>query len=87
MSVKFTEKSAEKSRTERSRHFDRIAKPLSGRTTYDVESTYTIKTGASLIPDLNVIVERMRKMPDDRFIYLNYMLPKTSEYFTPYSLK
>uniref|UniRef100_A0A1B0FG22 AAA+ ATPase domain-containing protein n=1 Tax=Glossina morsitans morsitans TaxID=37546 RepID=A0A1B0FG22_GLOMM len=87
MSVKFTEKGAEKSRTERSRHFDRIAKPLSGRTTYDVESTYTIKTGASLIPDLNVIVERMRNMPDDRFIYLNYMLPKTSEYFTPYSLK
>lgn len=46
-----------------------------------------IKTGASLIPDLNLLVERMRSMPDDRFIYLTYMLPKTSEYFTPYSLQ
>uniref|UniRef100_A0A1B0A5H7 Uncharacterized protein n=1 Tax=Glossina pallidipes TaxID=7398 RepID=A0A1B0A5H7_GLOPL len=87
MSVKFTEKGAEKIRIERSRHFERSVKQLSGRTLYDLESTYTIKTGASLIPDLNVIVERMRNMPDDRFIYLNYMLPKTSEYFTPYSLK
>lgn len=50
-------------------------------------SSSSIKTGASLIPDLNVIVERMRNMPDDRFIYLGYMLPKSSEYFTPYSLK
>lgn len=45
------------------------------------------KTGASLIPDLNILVERMRQMTDDRFIYMAYMLPKTSEYFTPYSLK
>ncbi|XP_073833430.1 dynein heavy chain at 16F isoform X2 [Musca autumnalis] len=46
-----------------------------------------IKTGASLIPDLNILVERMRSQKDDSFIYLTYMLPKTSEYFTPYSLK
>lgn len=50
-------------------------------------TTGSIKTGASLIPDLNVTIERMRNMPDDRFIYLTYMLPKTSEYFTPYSLQ
>lgn len=50
-------------------------------------SLISLKTGASLIPDLNIIIERMRNMPDDRFIYLTYMLPKTSEYFTPYSLQ
>uniref|UniRef100_A0A1I8P355 AAA+ ATPase domain-containing protein n=1 Tax=Stomoxys calcitrans TaxID=35570 RepID=A0A1I8P355_STOCA len=44
------------------------------------------KPRTQLIPDLNVLVERMRAMQDDRFIYLSYMLPKTSEYFTPYSL-
>lgn len=52
-----------------------------------MRSSGVFKTGASLIPDLNVLVERMRQMPDDRFIYMAYMLPKTSEYFTPYSLK
>uniref|UniRef100_A0A1A9V6M7 AAA+ ATPase domain-containing protein n=1 Tax=Glossina austeni TaxID=7395 RepID=A0A1A9V6M7_GLOAU len=87
MSVKFTEKSPEKIRFERSRHYERFGKTLSSRAIHALESAYSIKTGASLIPDLNVIVERMRNMPDDRFIYLNYMLPKTSEYFTPYSLK
>lgn len=51
------------------------------------KSSRVFKTGASLIPDLNVLVERMRKMTDDRYIYMTYMLPKTSEYFTPYSLK
>lgn len=51
------------------------------------KSSHVFKTGASLIPDLNILVERMRQMPDDRYIYMTYMLPKTSEYFTPYSLK
>lgn len=45
-----------------------------------------IKTGASLIPDLNVLVEKMAKKEDDSFIYMAYMLSKKSEYFTPYSL-
>ncbi|EDW82538.1 uncharacterized protein Dwil_GK25078 [Drosophila willistoni] len=46
-----------------------------------------ITTGASLIPDLNLIINRMREMPDDSFVYMNYMLPHDSEYFTPYSLR
>ncbi|KAH8299235.1 hypothetical protein KR044_006570, partial [Drosophila immigrans] len=46
-----------------------------------------IKTGASLIPDLNVIINRMRSMKDDSYVYLDYMLPKDSEFFTPYSLR
>lgn len=49
-------------------------------------STHTMKTGASLIPDLNKLINRVREYPDDRFIYLTYMLSKSSEYFTPYSL-
>lgn len=67
-----------------------VSKNYKGRKrikTQEGESCDSIKTGASLIPDLNVTVERMRNMPDDRFIYLTYMLPKTSEYFTPYSLQ
>ena len=60
--------------------------PATSRHVRPLSSTGSMKTGASLIPDLNVIIERMRNMPDDRFIYLTYMLPKTSEYFTPYSL-
>ncbi|KAH8387117.1 hypothetical protein KR093_004852, partial [Drosophila rubida] len=46
-----------------------------------------IKTGASLIPDLNLIINRMRNMKDDSYVYLDYMLPKDSEFFTPYSLR
>ncbi|TDG42323.1 hypothetical protein AWZ03_011259 [Drosophila navojoa] len=46
-----------------------------------------IKTGASLIPDLNLVINRMRSMKDDSFVYLDYMLPKDSEFFTPYSLR
>lgn len=48
--------------------------------------TVAMKTGASLIPDLNKLINRAREYPDDRFIYLTYMLSKSSEYFTPYSL-
>ncbi|XP_017121821.1 dynein heavy chain 6, axonemal [Drosophila elegans] len=50
-------------------------------------STTKITTGASLIPDLNLIINRMRNMPDDTFVYMDYMLPHDSEYFTPYSLR
>jgi len=50
-------------------------------------STTKITTGASLIPDLNLIINRMRAMPDDSFVYMDYMLPHDSEYFTPYSLR
>lgn len=50
-------------------------------------STTKITTGASLIPDLNLIINRMRNMPDDSFVYMDYMLPHDSEYFTPYSLR
>lgn len=46
-----------------------------------------MKTGASLIPDLNLVINRMRNMPDDSYVYLDYMLPKESEFFTPYSLR
>lgn len=48
--------------------------------------TVAMKTGASLIPDLNELINRAREYPDDRFVYLTYMLSKSSEYFTPYSL-
>ncbi|XP_030378328.1 dynein heavy chain 6, axonemal [Scaptodrosophila lebanonensis] len=46
-----------------------------------------ITTGASLIPDLNVIINRMRAKKDDSFVYMDYMLPTDSEFFTPYSLR
>lgn len=46
-----------------------------------------MKTGASLIPNLNLVINRMRNMPDDSYVYLDYMLPKDSEFFTPYSLR
>ncbi|XP_037937177.1 dynein heavy chain 6, axonemal [Teleopsis dalmanni] len=46
----------------------------------------TLITAASLIPDLNILVERMAKMKDDSFIYISYMLPSSDKYFTPYSL-
>ncbi|KAL7743998.1 hypothetical protein ACLKA6_001232 [Drosophila palustris] len=51
------------------------------------DNNLQIKTGASLIPDLNLIINRMRNMKDDSYVYLDYMLPKDSEYFTPYSLR
>ncbi|XP_060664252.1 LOW QUALITY PROTEIN: dynein axonemal heavy chain 6 [Drosophila nasuta] len=51
------------------------------------DNTLQIKTGASLIPDLNLIINRMRNMKDDSYVYLDYMLPKDSEFFTPYSLR
>lgn len=51
------------------------------------DDSLKIKTGASLIPDLNLIINRMRNMKDDSYVYLDYMLPKHSEYFTPYSLR
>lgn len=51
------------------------------------ESNLKMKTGASLIPDLNLVINRMREMPDDSYVYLDYMLPKDSEFFTPYSLR
>ncbi|XP_043065698.2 dynein axonemal heavy chain 6 [Drosophila bipectinata] len=50
-------------------------------------SSTKITTGASLIPDLNLVINRMRNMPDDSFVYMDYMLPHDSEYFTPYSLR
>lgn len=46
-----------------------------------------MKTGASMIPNLNLVINRMRAMPDDSYVYLDYMLPNNSEYFTPYSLR
>lgn len=51
------------------------------------EPNLKMKTGASLIPDLNLVINRMREMPDDSYVYLDYMLPKDSEFFTPYSLR
>lgn len=51
------------------------------------KSDLKMKTGASLIPNLNLVINRMRSMPDDSYVYLDYMLPKDSEYFTPYSLR
>lgn len=56
-------------------------------TKMSIDNNLQIKTGASLIPDLNLIINRMRNMKDDSYVYLDYMLPKDSEYFTPYSLR
>lgn len=40
------------------------------------------------LPDLNALIDnKIKKFTDDSFIYLNYTVPKHSEYFTPYSLK
>ncbi|KAH8363782.1 hypothetical protein KR200_006735, partial [Drosophila serrata] len=50
-------------------------------------STSKITTGASLIPDLNLVINRMRTNTDDSFVYMDYMLPHDSELFTPYSLR
>lgn len=50
-------------------------------------SATKITTGASLIPDLNLVINRMRVMKDDSFVYMDYMLPHDSELFTPYSLR
>ncbi|ALC49870.1 Dhc16F [Drosophila busckii] len=56
-------------------------------TKFTLDSNLKITTGASLIPDLNLVIERMRSTKDDSYVYLDYMLPKESEYFTPYSLR
>ncbi|XP_001354829.2 dynein heavy chain 6, axonemal [Drosophila pseudoobscura] len=50
-------------------------------------STTKITTGASLIPNLNLVINRMRARQDDAFVYMDYMLPHDSEFFTPYSLR
>ncbi|XP_075157385.1 dynein heavy chain at 16F [Haematobia irritans] len=81
---KRTSVSFQKNTSESKKNGDSNDNGKSKRTTSSEEG---IKTGASLIPDLNILVERMRSMDDDSFIYLAYMLPKTSEYFTPYSLR
>ncbi|XP_032594376.1 dynein axonemal heavy chain 6 [Drosophila grimshawi] len=56
-------------------------------TKFGIERNLNMKTGASLIPDLNLVINRMRSKKDDSYVYLDYMLPKDSEYFTPYSLR
>lgn len=39
------------------------------------------------VVNLKVLVEeRIRKLKDNTFVYLNYTVPKSSEHFTPYSL-
>ncbi|BFG02702.1 dynein heavy chain 6 axonemal [Drosophila madeirensis] len=50
-------------------------------------STIKITTGASLIPNLNLVIDRIRANEDDSYVYMVYMLPYDSEYFTPYSLR
>lgn len=32
------------------------------------------------------INEKIKPFKDDRFVYLKYTVPKSSEYFTPYNL-
>lgn len=72
-------------RKSRQRSMRAVFKERSTKSFTDVN--LQIKTGASLIPDLNLIINRMRNMKDDSFVYLDYMLPKDSEFFTPYSLR
>lgn len=48
--------------------------------------TYRRKKGP---PKVNIrkLIAKVGRFQDDRFIYLTYLVPKSSEFFTPYSFK
>ncbi|CAD7077293.1 unnamed protein product [Hermetia illucens] len=56
----------------------------------DAKKMEQVKTTKKLPPpttDLNKLIEeKVSKFTDDSFVYLTYTVPKSSEYFTPYSL-
>lgn len=37
--------------------------------------------------NINALIEKVSRFQDDRFIYLNYAFPPSSESFSPYNLK
>lgn len=52
----------------------------------DDESIYTRKQGPENTDLIDLIQNEVSKYSKDEFVYLTYSVPKSSEFFTPYSL-